>query len=277
MRYRRSLIQERARAVSRIQKVLEGANIKLSSVATDVLGVSGRAMLEAMVTGVDDPDELAEMAKGRLRNKRPELRHALRGLTGPHQRMMIQSQLRHIDFLDQLIDQLSEEVSKRMRPFEQAVSRLDDIPGIGPRNVQEMLAEIGLDMSKFPTADHLSSWSKVSPGNNESAGKRKSGRTGHANPWLRSALIEAAWAAVRKKGTYLSAQYHRIAARRGKKRAIVAVAHSILVIIYHMLRDGSTYRELGGEYFDQRNRQTTIRRSVQRIQRLGYKVTLEAA
>ena len=234
-------------------------------------------MLEAMVTGVDDPDELAEMAKGRLRNKRPELRHALRGLTGPHQRMMIQSQLRHIDFLDQQIDQLSEEVSKRMRPFEQAVSRLDDIPGIGPRNVQEILAEIGLDMSKFPTADHLSSWSKVSPGNNESAGKRKSGRTGHANPWLRSALIEAAWAAVRKKGTYLSAQYHRIAARRGKKRAIVAVAHSILVIIYHMLRDGSTYRELGGEYFDQRNRQTTIRRSVQRIQRLGYKVTLEAA
>ena len=277
MRYRRSLIQERARAVSRIQKVLEGANIKLSSVATDVLGVSGRAMLEAMVTGVDDPDELAEMAKGRLRNKRPELRHALRGLSGPHQRMMIQSQLRHIDFLDQQIDQLSEEVSKRMRPFEQAVSRLDDIPGIGPRNVQEILAEIGLDMSKFPTADHLSSWSKVSPGNNESAGKRKSGRTGHANPWLRSALIEAAWAAVRKKGTYLSAQYHRIAARRGKKRAIVAVAHSILVIIYHMLRDGSTYRELGGEYFDQRNRQTTIRRSVQRIQRLGYKVTLEAA
>jgi transposase len=277
VRYRRSLIQQRSQQVNRIQKVLEGANIKLGSVATDVVGVSGRAMLSAMLSGTSDPKALAELAKGRLRNKRPALEAALEGLVGPHQRLMLQSLLRHLDFLDTEIGRLDEEVSSRMRPFEAAIEQLDEIEGVGVSTLQDVLAEIGTDMSRFPTAEHLSSWAKVCPGNHESAGKRKSGRSGHGNRWLRSALVEAARAAARTKGTYLSAQYRRIAARRGDKRAILAVAHSILVTIYHMLRDGTPYRQLGGNYFDERDRIHVVQRAVRRIERLGYKVTLEAA
>lgn len=277
MRYRRSLIRQRAQVVNRIQKVLEGANIKLSAVATDVVGTSGRAMLEAMVRGTEDPQALATMAKGRLRQKRSALEDALQGLMGAHQRMLLQSQLRHLDFLDHEIAQLGEEVSGRMGPFEEAVQRIDAIPGLGRRTVEEVLAEIGLDMSRFPSADHLASWAGVCPGNNESAGKRKSGRTGHGNPWLRATLVEAAWAAAHTTGTYLSAQYHRLAARRGSKRAILAVAHTILVTIYSMLRNGTPYQDLGHNYFDERDRFYTVRRAVRRIERLGYKVTLEAA
>lgn len=277
VRYRRRLIQERTRAINRIQKLLEGANIKLSAVASDVVGVSGRAMLEAMVRGVEDPQALADMAKGKLRDKRPALEEALQGLMGDHQRMMLQSQLRHLDFLDQEISQLDEEVSQRMRPFEEAIQRIDKIPGIGRRTAEEVLAEIGVDMDRFPSAKHLASWARICPGNNESAGKRKSGRTGHANPWIRSTLVEAAWAASRTKDTYLSAQYHRIAARRGKKKAAVAVAHTILVTIYHLLRDGTSYQDLGSNYFDELRRLDIIRRAVLRIKQLGYNVTLEAA
>lgn len=276
-RYRRQLIQQRAQVVNRIQKVLEGANIKLSSVASDVVGVSGRTMLEAMVAGEEDPKALAAMAKGRLRDKHPSLEYALEGLMGPHQRMMLQSHLRHLDFVDQEVTQLSEEVSERMRPFNEAIQRIDEIPGLGRRTVEQVVAEIGLDMSRFPTAHHLASWARVCPSNNESAGKRLSGRTGHANPWLRPALIQGAWAAVRTRDTYLSAQYHRIAARRGKRRAILAVAHSILVTIYYMLRDGTSYRDLGGDYFDERNREIVVRNAVRRLGRLGYNVTLQAA
>lgn len=277
VRYRRSLIQQRSQVINRIQKVLEGANIKLSAVASDVVGVSGRAMLEAMVSGTQDAQALAALAKGSLRHKRDALEQALHGLMGAHQRMMLQSHLRHLDFLDQEITRLDGEVAERMRPFEQDIQRVDAIPGLGRRLIEQVFAEIGLDMSRFPSAGHLSSWARICPGNNESAGKRHSGRTGHANPWLRSSLVEAAWAAVRTRETYLSAQYHRIAARRGKKRAIVAVAHSILVIIYHMLRDHADFQELGGNYFDQRHHVQTTRRAVNRLQRLGYKVTLEPA
>jgi transposase len=275
VRYRRNLVRERSRVVTRIQQVLEGANIKLSSVATDVLGVSGRAMLEALAGGSEDPQAMAALAKGRLRTKRPELEEALRGMMGSHQRRLIQSQLRHFDFLAQEIVQLDEEVAARMDPFEEAIQVADAIPGVGPRTAQEILAETGPDMSSFPTAGHLASWAHVCPGNNESAGKRKSGATGRGNPWLRSALVEAAQAASRTKGTYLAAQYHRLAARRGHKRSILALAHTILVTLYTMLRNGTTYRDLGDNYFDERNQQATLRRSVHRIERLGYKVALQ--
>jgi transposase len=277
IRYRRNLIRQRSQVVNRIQQVLEGANIKLSSVATNVVGVSGRAMLEAMIEGTEDPNELAALARGRLRNKAPALEEALRGLVGPHQQLMLRSQLRHLDFLDQEVSQLDGEVATRMDPFEEAVQRLDEIPGVGRRVAEEVLAEIGLDMSRFPTANHLSSWARLCPGNNESAGKRKSSRTGRGNPWLRSALVESAWGGIRTKGSYLSSQYHRLAARRGAKRAVLAVAHTILVIIYHLLNRGTTYQDLGNNYYDQRNREATLRRSVLRIEHLGYKVSLEVA
>ena len=277
MRYRRSLIDERARVVNRIQKVLEGANIKLSSVATDILGVSGRAMLEAMVEGAEDPKVLADMARGRLRNKRPSLEQALRGLVGPHQRTMLQSQLRHLDFLDHEIEQVSQEVSERMAPLEDELQRLDEIPGIGRRVAEEVLAEIGTDMSRFPTANHLASWAGLCPGNNESAGKRRSGRSRHGNKWVHSTLVEAAWSASRTKDTYLSAQYRRIAPRRGQRRAVVAVAHTMIVDIYHMLRKGTRYRDLGGNFFRERAHHFHLDRAVRQIEGLGYKVSLQAA
>jgi transposase len=277
VRYRTNLVRQRSQVVNRIQKVLEGANIKLSSVATNVVGASGRAMLEAIITGTQDPKVLAALAKGRLKAKQPQLESALRGLVGPHQQLLLKSQLRHLDFLDEEIGQMDEEIAQRMRPFEEALQRLDTIPGVGRRAAEQLVAEIGTDMSHFPTAGHLASWAHVCPGNNESAGKRKRGGIGGGNPWLRSALVEASWGAARTRETYLSAQYHRLAARRGGKRAAVAVAHSILVIVYHLLRDGTTYQELGGNYFDERDRQAAVRRSVQRIERLGYTVSLEVA
>ena len=277
VRYRRNLVRQRAQVVNRIQQVLEGANIKLSSVARDVVGVSGRAMLEALASGADDPQALAELAKGKLRQKRPELAEALQGLMGSHQRLLLQSQLRHLDFIGQEISQMDQEVVTRMDPFEDAVQRLDEIPGVGRRTAEDVLAEIGVDMSRFPTAGHLASWAHVCPGNHESAGKRKSGATGRGNPWLRAALVEAARAAARTKKSYFSAQYHRLAARRGGRRAALAVAHTILVTIYHLLSRGTEYQDLGVNYFDERHQQYTIRRAVNRIERLGYKVSVEAA
>jgi transposase len=284
IRYRRSLIQQRAQIVNRLQKVLEGANIKLSSVATDIVGASGRAMLRALVAGEEDPKVLAALAKGLLKNKQAALEQALQGLMGDHQRLLIASLLRHLTFLEDEVSQLDEEVGKRLGPFREALERLDVIPGVGMRTAEEIVAEIGLDMSRFPTEAHLASWARVCPGNNESAGKRASSRTGPGNRWLRSALVEAAWAASRTKNTYLSSQYRRLAARRGAKRAIVAVAHSILVIIYHLLKDGSSYQDLGKNYFDERDKQAAIHpweprihRAVRRIEQLGYHVTLEAA
>ena len=275
VRYRRSLIQQRAQAVNRLQKVLEGANIKLSSVASDITGVSGRAMLEAISSGKDDPDTLVLLAKGRLQSKRVELKQALRGLTGPHQRLLIQSLLRQLDFLANEVTSLDREIADRMVSCEEAINRIDTIPGVGRRTAEELLAEIGPDMSRFPNAAHLASWARICPGNNESAGKRKSSHIGQGNRWLRSALVEAARATAHTKNNYLSVQYHRLAARRGSNRATIALAHTILVIIYYMLVRGTSYYELGGNYFDERNEQAAIKRAVNRIEQLGYKVTLE--
>lgn len=275
VRYRKSLIRERTTVVNRIQKVLEGANIKLASVATDVLGKSGRAMLEALVAGQTDPVALAALAKGRLQEKREQLQQALQGAIGSHQRMLLRLQLQQVDFLDRQIAELSREIDERMLPFEESLRRIETIPGVGRRTAEMFLAEIGPDVSRFPSAAHLASWAGMCPGNNESAGKRKSGRTRKGSPWLREALVEAARAAARTRNTYLSAQYHRLAARRGANRAAVAVGHTILVIVYHILRDGTTYQDLGANYFDERDKAAVIRKAVRRIQSLGYKVTVE--
>jgi transposase len=275
VRYRRRLIQNRAQVVNRIQKVLEAANIKLDCVASDVMGASGRAMLRAMAAGETNADVLADLAKGKLRDKIPFLKEALRGQIGPHQRFMISSHLRVLDAITLELEELDREVATRMRPNEETIERLDSIPGVGRRSAEEILAEIGTDMSQFPTAAHLASWAKVSPGNNESAGKRQSGRTGKGNPWIKAALTEAAQAAAKTKDKYFAAQYRRLAPRRGRKRAIAAVAHSILVSIYYMLRDNVAYQELGGDYFDARDRVAIVRRAARRIEGLGYKVALE--
>ncbi len=276
VRYRRTLIEERSREAQRLHKVLEGANIKLGAVASDLMGVSGRAMLEAIAAGQDDPELLASLARGRLRDKHDQLVAALQGLLGPHQRSMLAAQLRHIDFLEAEITTLGTEIEERMRPFGVAIALADSIPGIAQRTAEAILAETGTDMSRFASAGHLASWARVCPGTDESAGKRRSGATGSGNHWLRSALVEAAHAAARTKGTYLAAQYRRIAARRGARRAAVAVAHSILVILYHLLRDGVVYQDLGATWFDKRDAGATVRRTVKRLEALGYRVTIEA-
>jgi transposase len=273
-RYRTALIRERAAEVNRLQKTLEGANLKLGDVASNVLGVSGRAMLQALVAGTTAPEALAELAKGRLREKRPALERALRGRLGPHQRFLLAEQLCHIDTLDEGIARVSAEIAERLRPFEAELARLDGIPGVGRRTAEVLIAEIGTDMTRFPTAGHLASWAGLCPGNRQSAGKRLSGKTRDGNRWLRAALTEAAQAVARTRGTYLAAQYRRLAARRGKHKAAVAVAHTILVIAYHLLADGVDYAELGGNYFDERDRQLVERRLVRRLETLGYEVTL---
>jgi transposase len=274
-RYRTALIRERAAEVNRLQKTLEGANIKLSSVATDVLGVSGRQMLTALVAGTGDPGSLAELATGKLRTKLPQLERALTGRVGAHQRFLLAQQLAHVDALDELIERLSAEVQERLRPFVAAVARLDTIPGVGLRTAETLVAEIGTDLARFPTSGHLASWAGMCPGNDESAGKRRSGTTRKGDQWLRAALIEAAQAAGRSRGTYLGAQYHRLAARRGKKKALVAVGHTILVIAYHLLTEQTEYRDLGPLHFDQRDEPRVTRRLVNRLQALGYTVTLD--
>ena len=276
-RYRTSLVQERAAELNRLGKTLEGANIKLAGVASTLGGVSVREMLTALVAGEADPTVLAQLARGRLREKVPQLARALAGHIGPHQRFLVARQLAHLEFLETSITEVSAEIAERLRPFAAEQERLQTVPGVGPRTAETLLAELGADLSRFPTAGHLASWAGMCPGNEESAGKRRSGRTRHGNPWLRAALVEAARAASRTQGTYVAAQYRRLAARRGSKRAAGAVGHSILVSVYHLLRDGEPYHELGGTYFDARDRPTVTRRLVGRLERLGYTVTLAPA
>ena len=277
VRYRRSLVQERAREANRIQKILEGANIKLGSVLSNVLGVSGRAMLQALGAGTTDPEALAGLAAARLEASPDELRAALAGSIGPHQQRLLRAQLEHVAFLDQEVAALEAEIEARLRPFEEQVQRLDTIPGVSRLGAQEIVAAIGTDMSRFPSAAHLASWAKLCPGTKESAGKRQPAGTGKGNPFLRATLTESAWGATRKRDNYLRAQYYRLVPRRGKKKAIVAVAHSILVIAYYLLRDGTEYHDLGAHYFDQRTKEATTRRAVRRLEGLGYAVTLAPA
>jgi len=276
VRYRRSLVEERAREANRIQKVLEGANIKLSSVARDILGKSGRDMIVSMIAGEKDPIVLSELARRSLKKKKPELRQALNGLMGGHQKLMLETQLRHIDFLEDEIRKLDEEIKERMLPFDEDLKLLDTIPGVGRRTAEQILAEIGTDMNQFPSAAHLCSWAGLSPGNNESAGKRKSGRTRKGNKKLRSALVEAAKSAGRSKNNFLSSQYHRLSARRGANRAAVAVAHSILTIAYYIIKRKQPYIELGPTYYEERKRDIVVKHSIKKLESLGYKVIVEA-
>jgi transposase len=274
-RYRVSLAQEINRISNRIQKVLEDANIKLASVATDALGASGRAMLEAMLAGEQDPARLAEMAHGKLRNKMAELRLALEGRVTEHHRFLLRQLYDHLRFTESKLHEIEQEIDRRMRPFQDDVTRLCTIPGVDRVTAWGMVAEIGLDMNQFPSAAHLASWACLCPGNFESAGKRLSGRMRKGNVSLRRCLSQAAWAISMTKNNYLSTLYRRIAARRGAKRAVMAVAHSLLVIAFHMLQRKQDYRELGADHFDRIDANRVRRSLVRRLERLGHRVTLE--
>jgi transposase len=272
VRYRRSIIQERTREFARIEKVLEGANIKLASVVSSILTKSGREMLNAIVNGVENPEALAQLAKGSLRNKIPQLEKSLKGLLGNHQKMIIQSQLQHIEFLEQQIENLSKEIEDRLGEQIKFIELIDTIPGVGKRSAEHVLAEIGTDMSRFPSEGHICSWAGLAPGCNESAGKKKSSKTTKGNEFLRTTLVECAKAAAHTKDTYLSSQYHRIAARRGANRASVAVAHTILVIIYHIIKSEKPYYELGADYFTKSNEKAILKRTEKTLKAIGYSI-----
>ena len=274
-RQRVALIGERNRVSNRVQKVLEDANIKLAAVASDTLGLSGRHMLEAIIRGEQDPDKLASLARGLLKRKADALRSALDGKVTEHHRFCLKQLLAQVDFLNSQIAEMNKEIERRSAAMEDCVRRLDTIPGIDEVAARALLAEIGTRMEQFPTAAHCASWAGLCPGNNESAGKRLSGTTRKGSPWLRRVLVQAAWAASHTKDTYLRSQFFRIAARRGKKRALVAVAHTILVIAWHILKAGATYQELGGNYFEQRHAEALKHSLVRRLERLGNRVTLE--
>lgn len=276
-RYRKRLIQLRGSEVQRIQKCLEDAGIKLDSVASDVLGMSGRAMLDALVAGERDPEVLAELALGRLRSKIPALRRALRGRFCDHHALLIRLALAHLDQLDAAIAELDHRVDTLMEPFAAARDRLDTITGVGKRAAEVMIAEFGVDMSQFPTAGHLASWAGRCPGNNVTGGKRRSGKTTDGNRWLADVLTECAWAAGRSRNTYLSAQFWRLSRRIGKKKAAVAVGHSILVIAWHLLSNDCDYEDLGGDYFARRDLDRQRQRLTHQLEALGYRVTLEQA
>jgi transposase len=277
-RYRKALIQERTREAQRLHKVLEDAGVKLACVASNTLGVSGRAMLEALVGGTHDPQVLADLARGRLRAKLPALREALEGRFGAHHGLLVSEMLARIDQLDGAIDRLSGEVARVTAPLSPLLALLMTIPGVSRRTAEVIVAEIGPDMGRFRTAGHLASWAGICPGNNESAGRHGSGRTRKGSKWLRTVLVEAAQAAARTKGTYLASQYARIRGRRGPKKAAVAVAHSILVIAWHLLVRQEAYTDLGADYFVQRqSSQAYQRRLVHQLERMGHKVTLEPA
>jgi transposase len=274
-RTRSTLVEERARVVNRIQKGLEAANRTLAAVATAITGLAARAILDALLAGQTDPAPLAELARGKLRTKRDQLRQALAGQLRPAQLFVLAEHLSHIDYLDETIERFSGEIAQHVHPCAAEVALLDTIPGVSQRTAEILLAEIGADRSRFPSAHHLASWAGMCPGNNERAGKRHSGKTRKGSRWLRQVLIEAAHAAARTKDTYLSAHYHRLAARRGTTKALVARGHTILVIVYHVLASRVPYHELGGNYCDEHERQAVERRLVRRLEHLGYQVTLQ--
>ena len=273
-RTRVRLVEERVAVTNRIQRILEDANIKLASVATDILGSSGRRMLEAMIEGQTDVEQLADLAKTTLRRKIPQLRLALDGSLNQHHRFWLRQMMDHLEFLEGKIFVIEQEIDRRSRPYEDAIALWITIPGIRRLLAITLVAEIGVDVDQFPTASHLASWAGICPGNNESGGKRKSGKTRKGNAWLRRALCEAAWGASHTKNTYLVAQFRRLAARRGVKRATMAVAHTILVIAYHMLKNRCQYQELGGDYFDRLRGDGLKRYYVKRLQQLGLSVTV---
>ena len=300
-RYRTTVVRERVRLINRVEKLLESTNIKLSSVVTDVMGVSARAMLTELAAGATDPQALADLAKGRLRNKTKELEAALVGTISPNQRFILARQLSHIDFLDEEIEAFNEQISQQLQQmappavkdaeagddgssgpattetlsWTEAVELLDTIPGVDQRTAEIILAEIGLDMSQFPTADDLASWAGFAPGNHQSGGKRYSGRTTKGNRSIGAAINQAAWAASRTKETWLKARYHRLAARRGKKRAIVAIGRSILVSVWHMLSKRQSYQDLGADYYDQRRKESKVTYLTKQLTRLGFAVQLD--
>src|SRR6059036_518327 len=276
-RYRRTQIQERTRVANRLHKVLQDANVKLSNVTHHVLGVSGRAMLDALVAGTTDPDVLADLARGQLRKKLPALRQALTGRFRAHHAFLLGQILAHLDYLEDAIAAVSAHIAEQLRPFAPQVERLMTIPGVQRRTAETILAEIGTDMAVFPTAGHLASWAGMCPGNDESAGKRRSGKTRKGSKWLGIALTEAALANVRTKDVYLAAQYRRLRPRRGHTRALGAVKHSIIVACWHMLSTGETYREAGGDYFTRLDPDKQTRRLVAQLERLGHVVTLQEA
>jgi transposase len=274
-RYRKALIEERSRAVNRLHKILEDAGVKLACVATDVMGVSGRAMMRALIAGEADPQALAELAKGRLRVKLPELRKALEGRFGAHHAFLLERMLAHIEDLESDIEAICGRIEEEIAPFEAAVELLRSIPGVQRRAAEVIVAEIGTDMGRFPTAQHLASWAGVCPGQRESAGKRKSGKTRKGSKWLRATLVECARAASRSRESYLSERYRQIARRRGDKKATVAVAHEILTAAWHMLATGELYREAGPAPLRERAVERARNRAIRQLERLGHKVALE--
>lgn len=275
VRYRKTLVQERAQAVNRLQKVLETANIKLSSVACDVLGKSGRDMLAGLLAGISDAETLAQMARGRLRAKLPELREALEGRVQATHRVLLRHLLDLVAFLEADLLRIESEIEHLLSPYVQSLALLLQLPGIGHTTAAAILAEIGTDMNRFPSAKHLASWAGVAPGNKQSGGKRLRAPANKGNTHLRAVLAEAVWAISHTKDNYLSAQYHRLARRIGAKRAIVAVSHSLLVIIYHMLRANQDYHDLGAHFFETLDTTRLRDSAVRRLEALGYKVTLQ--
>ena len=274
MRTRRQLVRERTSHVQRLQKTLEDANIKLDSAISDITGTSGRAMLTALIAGQTDPAALANLADRRIKATPETLREALRGRVTPHHRFLLRLHLKQIDALDEALAGIDQEVDRQVEPFRTPITQVTTIPGVKALNAHNILAETGCDMSPFPTDDHIVSWSGLCPGNNESAGKRRSSRLRKGAPWLKTSLIQSAWSTVRKKGSYLQAKFLRLAARHGKKKAIVAIAASILRAIYHMLKDGTCYHDLGAEHFNTRSAAAQARKLVARLNGLGYDVQL---
>jgi transposase len=275
VKYRASLVEDATRTLNRIDKILQGANIKLSSVISKTGTKTELLIIKALAYGENDADKMAEMAKGTLKNKIPEIKRALNGLIGEHQRLMLKSMYNNLKQTYDEIAVIEAEIDKRMEKDSEIIERLEEIPGVGKITAQSIIAEIGVNMEQFPDEKHLAAWAGVCPGQNESAGKRKSGKTRKGNSNIKKTLVQCANAAMHTKGTYLSAQYKRIAARRGSKRARVAVAHSILIICYHIIKNNLRYQDLGADFFDKRNQDSVVKRSVKRLMALGYEVSLK--